>query len=56
MRTGYNVREGSKMLAERRAEHERCMAVSEAMIRRRRIAQLCRRALQLLDEPTRVAA
>ena len=58
MTTGYNIREGSEMLAERRAERERCAAVAEAIIRRRRISQLARRALQLLDESPngRVAA
>jgi hypothetical protein len=49
MTTGYNIREGSIILAERRAERERCEAVAEAIMRRRRIARLARRALDLLD-------
>ncbi|MBA3565242.1 MAG: hypothetical protein H0W31_00115 [Actinobacteria bacterium] len=49
-RTGFNVREGSQILADRRAEQERSQAVADAMIRRLRIKRLAREALRLLDE------
>ena len=47
--TGYRIREGSRILAERRAERERCEAVAEAMIRRWKIQRLARQALAILD-------
>jgi hypothetical protein len=47
--TGYRIREGSRILAERRAERERCEAVAEAMLRRWKIQRLARRALAILD-------
>lgn len=50
MTTGYNVREGSQILADRRAEQERSQAVADAMIRRLRVKRLSREALRLLDE------
>jgi hypothetical protein len=45
-KTGYSIREGSTILAERRLESE----VAEAIIRRHKIQRLARQALELLDE------
>lgn len=50
MNTGYRIREGSIILAHRRAEHERCLEVADAIIRRWKIQWLAREALRLLDE------
>lgn len=50
MTTGFNIREGSQMLADRRADRVRCEAVAEAMIRRARIQRLAKLALRLLAE------
>jgi len=50
MRTGFDTRAGSQILADRRAEQERCQAVADAMIRRLRSKRLAREALRLLDE------
>jgi len=50
MTTGFNIREGSQILAARRAEQERCQAVADAMHRRLRSKRLAREALRLLDE------
>lgn len=55
MTTGYNIREGSRMLADRRAERERCEQVAEAMLRRLRVARLAREALRLIDADRRAA-
>jgi hypothetical protein len=44
MTTGFNIREGSAILAERRAEKERCEAVAAEMIRRAKVRRLWRRA------------
>ncbi len=50
MTTGYNIRQGSQILADRRAEQERAQAVADAMIRRLRSRALAREALRILDE------
>ena len=55
MRTGYNIREGSTILASHRAERERCLQVADAMLRRARIRRLAREALRLLDERVEAA-
>ena len=55
MTTGYNIREGSAILAERARVTEHDRQVAEAVLRRWRIAFLARKALRLLDE-VRVAA
>lgn len=48
MKTGYNIREGAAILAERRAERER---EREAARREQQetVARLARRALDILD-------
>lgn len=49
MTTGYNIREGSIILAKRRAETERYEQVAAAMLKRARIQRLARRALFLVN-------
>jgi len=55
VRTGYEIRAGSAILASRRAERERCLQVANAMLRRARIRRLAREALRLLDERVEAA-
>jgi histone H3/H4 len=52
MTTGYNIREGSLILAERRVEQE----VADAMLRRAQIQRLWREAYEKLYGPLKVAA
>lgn len=47
--TGFNVRAGSAMLAERRVVSDRDREVAEAILRRWKIQRLARRALDILD-------
>jgi hypothetical protein len=49
MTTGYNIREGSAELARRAKVTTRDREVAEAMMRRRRVADLARLALLLID-------
>jgi hypothetical protein len=55
-RTGYEIREGSRILADRRAERERSEAVADAMLRRAQIQRLWREAYERLYGPLRIAA
>ena len=55
-RTGYEIREGSKILAARRAEHERNLEVADAILKRWRIQRLAQVALDLVDAIERKAA
>lgn len=48
-RTGYEIREGSAILAQRFRITEHDRQVAEAMLRRWRIAFLARKALRLLE-------
>jgi hypothetical protein len=56
MRTGYNIREGSAILAARRVQDEINHEVADAILRRWKIQRLAREALRLLDEPVERAA